>query len=99
MTSSVGVVGKRNPPDISEVGEEDKRPELEAVEAEVSVRARVKRSEPAFAAAAISVLFSDCAAGSDRALSGRSNNRRLTGACAASFRTSVDFVDIDGRFD
>lgn len=53
--SSEGVVGNKDPPDASEVGEEESKPELETVDADVSVRARVKRSSPALAAIAISV--------------------------------------------
>jgi hypothetical protein len=99
MTSSTGVDGNKNPPDISEVGDEESKPELDAVDADVSVRARVKRSDLALAAAGMSITFNDCAAGSDRALSGRLKSRRLTGGWIASLRTSVDFADIEGRVD
>lgn len=99
MTSSTGVDGNKNPPDISEVGDEESKPELDAVDADVSVRARVKRSGLALAAAGMSITFNDCAAGSDRALSGRLKSRRLTGGWIASLRTSVDFADIEGRVD
>lgn len=98
IASSAGVDGNKNPPDISEAGEEESKPELDASDAVVSVRARVKRSDLALAAAGMLSAFDDCATGSDRALSGPLKSRRLTGGCTASFRTS-DFVDIEGRVD
>ena len=54
--SCMGVVGNKNPKDASEVGEEDCKVMFEALDAEVSVRARVNLSS--LEAAVVPELFS-----------------------------------------
>lgn len=58
-TSSVGVEGNKNPSDDSEVGDDDWSVMLEALDADVSVRARVNRSSLSEATAAESVPLTE----------------------------------------
>jgi hypothetical protein len=83
--SSVGVVGNKNPNDDSEVGDDDWRVMLEALDAEVSVRARVNRSSLSEAAVAesVSVEAKDAAPPTDP-LPGWLNNRRFVGGTTSS---------------